>query len=86
MEIKNAGEFIVFKLNGFGVVLGEGENRRALSKRKRLWIGELKLDPTASNTIRCFDTVFQRPYQQHPTPQGVSIQFFRGHTDIFQSH
>ena len=68
MEIKNAGEFIVFKLNGFGVEVGKGENRRALSKRKRLWIGELKLDPTASNTIRSFDTIFQRPYQQHPTP------------------
>ena len=52
MEIKNAGEFIVFKLNGFGVEVGKGENRRALSKRKRLWTGELKLDPTASNTIK----------------------------------
>ena len=63
MEIKNAGEFIVFKLNEFGVEVGKGENRRELSKRKRLWIGDLKLDPTASNTIRCFDTVFQRPYR-----------------------
>ena len=62
-EIKTAGEFIVFKRNGFGVEVGKGENRRALSKRKRLRIGEVKLDPTASNTIRCFDTVFQRPYR-----------------------
>ena len=51
-EIKTAGEFIVFKRNGFGVEVGKGENRRALSKRKRLRTGELKLDPTASNTIK----------------------------------
>ena len=62
-EIKSAGEYIVFKRNGFGAEVGKGENSRALSKRKRMWIGELKLDPTASNTIRCFDTVFQRPYR-----------------------
>ena len=63
MEIKTAGEFIVFKRKGFRVEVGKGENRRALSKRKRLWIGDLKLDSTASNTMRCFDTVFQRPYR-----------------------
>ena len=51
MEIKTAGEFTVFKRTGFGVEVGKGENRRALSKRKRLWTGELKLDPTASNTM-----------------------------------
>ena len=33
MEIKPAGEFIVFKRKGFGVEVGKGENRRALSKR-----------------------------------------------------
>lgn len=32
--------------------VGKGENRRALLKRKRLWTGELKLDPTASNISR----------------------------------
>ena len=52
MEIKTAGEFVVFKRKGFRVEVGKGENRRALSKRKRLWTGELKLDPTASNTIK----------------------------------
>ena len=51
-EVKTAGEFIVFKRKGFGVEVEKGENRRALSKRKRLWTGELKLDPTASNTIK----------------------------------
>ena len=52
MEVKTAGEFIVFKRKGFGVEVEKGENRRALSKRKRLWTGELKLNPTASNTIK----------------------------------
>ena len=52
MEIKTAGEFVVFKRNRFGVEVEKGENRRALSKRKRMWKGELKLDPTASNTIK----------------------------------
>ena len=33
MEIKNAGEFIVFKLNGFGVEVGKGENRRAVEEK-----------------------------------------------------
>ena len=52
MEIKTGGEFIVFKRKGLGVEVGKGGNRRALSKRKRLWAGELKLDQTASNTTQ----------------------------------
>ena len=52
MEIKTAGEFIVFKRKGLGVEVGKGGNRCALSKRKGLWTGEFKLDQTASNTIK----------------------------------
>ena len=52
MEIKTAGEFIVFKRKGFGVEVAKGENRCAVSRRKRLWTGELKIGPTASNTIK----------------------------------
>ena len=63
MEKNRRGIYCVVKRNGFGVEVGKGENRCALLKRKRLWIGELKLDSTASNTIRRFDTVFQRPYR-----------------------
>ena len=51
MEIETAGEFILFKRKRLGLEVEKGENRRALSKRKRLWTGELKLDSTASNTI-----------------------------------
>ena len=39
VEIKTASEFIVFKRKGFGVEVGKGENRRALSKKRRLWTG-----------------------------------------------
>ena len=38
VEIKTAGEFIVFKRKGLGVEVGKGGNRCALSKRKGLWI------------------------------------------------
>ena len=82
MEIKTAGEFIVFKRNGFGVEVGKGENRRALSKRKRLWIGEL--DPTVSNTIRCFDEVFQRPYRFFSIALKVVFSSSDRHTNFHQ--
>ena len=51
IQIKTAGEVIVFKRKGFRVEVGK-EKTGALSKRKRLCTGELRLDPTASNTTK----------------------------------